>query len=104
MTSPQFVAWLDEVFSSALGKVIPPVHTVDDELQSQLEDRLEDQISERILREAYFEDQVKAALETLDRPDGDALLARITADLANRPTDSWRAAVKTIAAELAPTP
>ena len=68
MTTPQFIAWLDDKMAAfGNGKLVPPAGVLTEDLSETLEDRLHRQITEQILREARIEEKVAAALQA-DRP------------------------------------
>ena len=69
MTTPQFIAWLDDKMAAfGNGKLVPPARVLTNDLSETLEGRLHRQITERILREARIEEKVAAALQTMDLP------------------------------------
>ena len=80
MTTPEFIAWLDDKMAEhGFGKLIPPEVVVLAELESRLEAKVRAAITERIMREAGFEKQVAAALAEIERPSGDDLADGIKA-------------------------
>jgi hypothetical protein len=103
MTTPQFLDWLDRKMAPFVGKVVPP----DDVLASRLEEEFRGQfraeVVERVLSEAFIDEQVEAAVRAL-RPEFAALrptLARIVRQrLEAEPKAPWTGPVAELAARL----
>lgn len=101
MTTPQFIAWLDDKMAAfGNGKLTPPARVMTKDLSSVLEARLEQQITERILREARIEEKVAAALQEMELPMADDLRIAVERALADQPAASWRAAIERVADHL----
>jgi hypothetical protein len=105
MSTPDFIAWLDRKMAEhGQGKVVPPPAVMTDFLAERVRTELQTSIRERILREAGLSEQVQAAVQRLaaevsSRADG--LGDLVSAALASTPTDSWRAPLQRLAAEIA---
>jgi hypothetical protein len=98
MTTPQFIAWLDDKMAAfGNGKLVPPPRVLTNDLSETLEGRLQERITERILREARIEEKVAAALQEIDLPIPEELCAVVQAALADQPEASWRAAIERVA-------
>jgi hypothetical protein len=98
MTTPEFIEWLDDKMAAhGVGKLIPPHDVIVDELERRLEAKVRDGVIERILREAGAEDQIRAALVAIRRPDAAALQAGIEQLFERQPESEWRDHVETIA-------
>ena len=101
MTTPQFIAWLDDKMAAfGNGKLVPRARVLTDDLSETLEERLHRQITEQILREARIEERVAAALQEISLPMPEHLHALVDHDLADRPAVSWRTAIERIADKL----
>jgi hypothetical protein len=101
MTTPQFIAWLDDKMAAfGNGKLVPPARVLTDALSETLEGRLHHQITEQILREARIEEKVAAELKRLDLPIPEELHAAIGGTLLGEPEASWRIAIELIADQL----
>jgi hypothetical protein len=62
MTTPQFLAWLDEKFASHVGKVVPPTGVLMDRLEKSARAELERRVTNRFLRRARIEERVERLL------------------------------------------
>ena len=101
MTTPQFIAWLDDKMAAfGNGKLVPPARVLTNGLSDTLEGRLHRQITEQILREARIEEKVAAALQEMDLPMPEELCAVVQAALTDQPAASWRAAIERVADEV----
>jgi hypothetical protein len=101
MTTPQFIAWLDDKMAAfGNGKLVPPPRVLTNDLSETLEGRLQERITERILREARIEEKVAAALQEIDLPTPEELCAVVQAALADQPEASWRAAIERVAGQV----
>jgi hypothetical protein len=103
MTTPEFIAWLDDKMAThGVGKLIPPPDVIGAELETQLENKVRDAVTERILREARVEDQIAAALAAITRPDAAELQAGIEDLFEREPEAEWRQHIETTADDLSP--
>jgi hypothetical protein len=101
MTTPQFIAWLDDKMAAfGNGKLVPPARVLTTELSETLESRLHRQITEQILREARIEEKVAAAVQKMGLPVPEALCAVVQRALADQPAAAWRHAIERIADQL----
>src|SRR5262245_25696990 len=101
MTTPQFIAWLDDKMASlGGGKLIPPGDVLTAELETRLEAKIRAAVTERILREARADEQIAAALASIARPDAAALKAAIQQLFADEPEGEWRDRIETTANKL----
>ena len=101
MTTPQFIAWLDDKMAAfGNGKLVPPARVLTNDLSETLEGRLHRQITEQILREARIEEKAAAALRQISMPPPEELRRVVDLALADRPAASWRAAIERIADQL----
>jgi hypothetical protein len=101
MTTPQFVAWLDDKMAAfGNGKLLPPAGALTDELSNTLEERLERRITEQILRDARIGEKIAAALQKIDLPMPEELCTLVQATLLDHPAASWRAAIERVADQL----
>ncbi len=105
MTSPQFLTWLDaKMEARGKGKLVPPSDVLKRRLKEETEARLRASITERVLKEAGFEGQVKAAIRRLRRRmDGRTrtLATAIRKAFSSGPSHSWADIVARIAVDLA---
>ena len=102
MTTPQFIAWLDDKMAAfGNGKLVPPATVLTEDLSDMLEHRLHRQITEQILREARIEERVRRRCGEIALPvaRGPACGGAASA-LAGEPAASWRAAVERVADRL----
>jgi hypothetical protein len=76
MSTPEFIAWLDEKMS-AYGKLIPPADVIEAELNKSVEAKVRAAVTARILREAGFENQVAAAIAAIEKPSPAVLVEGI---------------------------
>jgi hypothetical protein len=88
MTTPEFIAWLDQKIAPYHEKLIPPLTAIEAKFNACLEAKLRERITERILREANVDAQVAAALARFTKPDP-AILAEGIKNLFRREPDSW---------------
>jgi hypothetical protein len=103
MTTPQFIAWLDEKMTSfGSGKLIPPTHVLEQELADQIESGVRAEIAEQILREANIDDQVAAAIAAIKTPDGKKLARDIARQFRRQPDLEWRDHIKAVARRRSP--
>ena len=101
MTTPQFIAWLDDkMVAFGNGKLVPPQTVLTTDLSETLEHRLHVRITEQILREARIEERVAAALQEIVLPLPNDLHAAVDHALLDQPAASWRAAIALIADQL----
>jgi hypothetical protein len=91
MTTPDFIAWLDRKMAKyGNGKLVPPHHVLQQELEQKLEAAVRAEIVERILREADLEGQIAKALKQIDQPSAVTLTKGIKALFRRSPTSEWR--------------
>jgi hypothetical protein len=91
MTTPRFIAWLDEKMEEyASGKLIPPDDVVEAELAKVLEAKVRADLTERILREAGFEDQVATTIAAITTPKAAKLVEGIEELFEREPDREWR--------------
>jgi hypothetical protein len=69
MSTPEFIAWLDEKMA-AYGKLIPSADVIEAELNRSIEAKVRAAITERILREAGIENQVATAIAAIESRTG----------------------------------
>jgi hypothetical protein len=100
MTTPQFIAWLDDKMAEhGSGKLVPPAEVLAAELDERIEKKVRAATTERILREAGFEDQVATAIAAIKTPSA-AVLAKGIKQLFKQKADrEWRDHIEAIAAE-----
>jgi hypothetical protein len=91
MTTPQFIAWLDDKMAEhGEGKLVPPHDVLEADLAERIEKKARAAVTERILREAGFERQVADTIAAIKTPKG-ATLARDIKQLFKREPDrEWR--------------
>lgn len=65
MTTPQFIAWLDQKFTPLAGKVNPPQHVAQALLTERVQDGVRNAITTRILKEADIDRRVAEAMPAL---------------------------------------
>jgi hypothetical protein len=99
MTTPQFLAWLDEKMAG-YEKLIPPADVLAAELDERIEQEVRAAVSARILREAGFENQVARAIAAITKPDGDALADGIKRLFQAEPDREWRDHIEEVVADL----
>jgi DNA topoisomerase 6 subunit A-like protein len=91
MTTPEFIAWLDDKMAEhGNGKLVPPHEVLTAELNKLIEDKIRADIRERILREAHFEDQVARAVAAIKTPSGAVLAKSINRIFKQEPEREWR--------------
>src|SRR5262249_10189011 len=104
MTTPQFIAWLDEKMKRyGQGKLIPKIPVAVKHLARSARGCLKKSIRERILAEAGFKEQVQEAYEAMlptIRQQAGKLQGLIRDKLATEPEQSWRAPLDRRAEEL----
>ena len=96
MTTPEFVAWLDDKMAD-YDKLIPPSAVLDAELDERVETRIRAALTEQILREAGFEERVAAAVAAVEKPDAAALEKGVKRLFKRQPDAEWRDHIKAIA-------
>jgi hypothetical protein len=101
MTTPQFIAWLDDKMKKhGGGKLIPPLSVVADELERDLEAKVRERLTERILREGKLDKRVAAALKAIKRPSSAALVKGIDNSFRQSPEREWRDAIAVVVRKL----
>lgn len=92
MTSPQFVAWLDQKMAPHnAGKVVPPAPVLDRELRAATVDAARRRLQAEILREANFGARAQALADAarVAAEAGGVLRRRLAADLVDNPARRW---------------
>ena len=89
MTTPQFIAWLDEKMVG-YEKLIPPPDVLEAELAERIEEKARAEITERILLEAGFEAQVADAIAAISKPASAAIADGIKRLFQAEPDREWR--------------
>jgi hypothetical protein len=98
MTTPQFIAWLDQKMAQhGDGKLIPPPAVLEAELAKSIESKVRAAITERILREGGLEEQVAATIATIAKPDGATLAQEIEQLFKHEPDREWRYHIEAVA-------
>jgi hypothetical protein len=101
MTTPQLIEWLDEKMASfGSGKLIPPVHVLQQELTDRIETKVREAITERILRKARLDAQVAATIAAIKTPDAANLERKVKALFKRESKREWRDALEAVAAKL----
>jgi hypothetical protein len=105
MTSRQFVEWLERKFEEhGVEKVIPPEDVAADRLRAAAEGSYRANLSEQILKEAGFEDQVRAKMVEVKKKsylqDPSRLITFIKEKLKESPALHWSQPVVTLGEEL----
>jgi hypothetical protein len=102
MTSPQFLAWLDEQMATHdRGKVVPPDAVLRRQLTSDTRDAVRRHEANRILQAAGLDRLVDEKMATLEPALGNAgLAARVRKSLADQPEHQWTVPVKDLAESL----
>jgi hypothetical protein len=98
MTTPEFIAWLDEKMA-AYGKLIPPADVICEELDERIETKIRAAITERILREAGLDNQVATAIAAIETPNTATLAEGIRELFEREPESEWRDHIEVIARE-----
>lgn len=101
MTSPQFIAWLDQKMADHAGKVIPPADIVHDRIREDVEATIKQAIREKILRESNIAERVAAAMADVAWPDDTEVTAAISEALIDAPHKSWSDVVDDIVSDIA---
>jgi len=96
MSTPEFIAWLDEKMT-AYGKLIPPADVIEAELNKSIEAKVRAAITARILREAGLDDQVATAIAAIEKPDVGALVDGIRELFETEPDSEWRDHIEAVA-------
>jgi hypothetical protein len=99
MTTPQFIEWLDGKMAD-YDKLVPPEKVISAELDERIEAKIRTAITKRILREAGFEEQVTAAIATIEKPDAAELVDGIRELFEGEPESQWRDHIETVAQDL----
>jgi glutaredoxin 2 len=90
MSSPQFIAWLDQKFSVYAEKVVPPSPVLRNELEQHTQNAIERLITQRILEKAGFKKQVEIAMQYASKLSEHTDLEKIVRQhLANIPENRW---------------
>lgn len=89
MTTPQFIAWLDQKLAAYDGKIIPPADIIARRLRRRTEEMVEAAIKDAVLRDANIPARVTAALSKIDWPDDVALKAIVQEGLGAAPEQRW---------------
>lgn len=63
MSSPQFIAWLDEKFAEYADKIVPPAQVLQNKFEEGAQRSVERLLAQRILAEAGFSEQVEALMQ-----------------------------------------
>jgi hypothetical protein len=105
MTTPQFLAWLDEKFQEhAQGKLVPPPSVLTARLEADVRGLVRRNLTEKILREARLDEQVEEAFAARSS-EVEARARRaeevVRTALEERPEEHWSAPVGRIAEDLA---
>ncbi len=98
MTTPQFIAWLDQKMAAhGSGKLIPPPDVLEAELSKRIESKVRAAHTERILREAGLDSQVAATIAAIKQPNA-GTLARDTKKLFKQELSrEWRDHIEAVA-------
>ena len=98
MTTPQFIAWLDQKMAAhGSGKLIPPPDVLEAELAKRIESKVRAAHTERILREAGLDGQVAATIAAIKQPNA-GTLARDTKKLFKQDLSrEWRDHIEAVA-------
>ena len=105
MTTPQFLAWLDQKFEEhAQGKLVPPQSVLSARLEDDVRGRVRQIVTDRILREANVDEQVEAAVD--GRRAAITEQARCVEEVVRRaleeqPEEHWSAPVRRLADHVA---
>jgi hypothetical protein len=98
MTTPRFIAWLDQKMAEhGDGKLIPPPAVLEADLAQRIEDKVRAAVTERILREAGFEEQVATTIVAVEKPDGATLAQEIEQLFEQEPGREWRDHIELVA-------
>jgi hypothetical protein len=103
MTSPQFVAWLEEKFEAIEAKkIVPPNAVLAKTLRKQAEQQVRSQVAARLLAAGDFEGAVSRRMSTLDDQldrysDADAYVRK---ELDENPRQRWSEPVEKLAASI----
>lgn len=90
MSSPQFIAWLDQKFSAYAEKVVPPSPVLRNELEQHTQNAIERLITQRILEKAGFKKQVEIAMKYATKLSEHTDLEKIVRQhLATIPENRW---------------
>lgn len=102
MTSPQFLAWLDEKLAPFnKGKVVPPERVLRRQLEDEMVAAVRRQEAERILAAAGFEERVEAVVAGVrTRAASHALDAAVRTGLKANPERRWTDPVRQAAESL----
>ena len=104
MSTPQFIAWLEEkIRSYDQGKVIPPEKVMTEYLDGKLQSELKERIADRILLENNHEAQAAAAFREVKQSFSDRqirLTEIVPAELARQPVQLWREVIAEVGDEV----
>lgn len=101
MSSPQFIAWLDEKMAAhGGGKVVPPELVLGQAAERQIKTNVRQRETDRILGEAGIDEIVEREAGTLMPRLPGNLAAVVNRELGARSTDPWSAPLERLAAEL----
>jgi hypothetical protein len=104
MTTPQFLEWLDQRFSSHVGKVVPPVGVLLGRLEQAVRADLEGRVTSRVLRRARIEERVERLLrkrEPLIRAQAETIDEFVRDGLEARLESPWEEPVERLAGTIA---
>jgi hypothetical protein len=91
MTTPEFIAWLDDRMQEHGGiKLVPPDAVLAAELEQRLAAKMRAAVIDRILREAGADEQIDTALAAIPRPTVADLKASIADAFEQEPASGWR--------------
>ena len=104
MTTPEFLAWLDEkIAPHESGKLVPPGAVLKGRLESDVRDRLRRRITERVLAEARVDERTEDAFRRvapdLEKKAG-TLADHVRVELIGVPANHWTAPVASVADEM----
>jgi hypothetical protein len=100
MSTPQFVAWLDEKMAD-YDKLVPPGDVLTSELDKRVEVKIRADITERILRAASLENQVAAAIAAIEKPSAAVIENGIRRLFRQKRDSVWRDHLEAITHQLA---
>lgn len=104
MSTPQFLAWLEEkIRLYDKGKVIPPENVMLERLDQSLQDKLGKVIADEILQQNDYAAKVSQAVRKIKQRCGGSqtrLAETVQGELGKEPANSWKDVVEAVSEDM----